>query len=85
MFPLIPYSRIRFHGKKNTELRRLQTPCKLIGGRDECLAYIKEHGGQLYTQVDGDEDYEYEDGYKTNIIYAKGDRWVNRTGVYGVV
>ena len=32
-------------------------------------------GGQIYTQVDGD----------TDILYSKGIRFVNRTGIYAVI
>lgn len=41
----------------------------------EVLKYANKIGGQIYTQVDGDQDR----------IYSKGLRFVNRTGVYEVV
>lgn len=37
--------------------------------------YAKKTGGQIYTQVDGDDD----------VLYSKGIHYVNRTGVYAVV
>lgn len=41
----------------------------------EVVQYAKKIGGQIYTQVDGDEDR----------MYSKGLRFVNRTGIYEVV
>jgi hypothetical protein len=41
----------------------------------EVVQYAKEIGGQIYTQVDGDQDR----------MYSKGLRFVNRTGLYEVV
>lgn len=57
--------------------------CKITGEREVCLKYIKENGGTLYTQVDGD-DYTDSDGNTYNVWYVEGDAFVNRTGVYGV-
>jgi hypothetical protein len=37
--------------------------------------YAEEIRGQIYTQVDGD----------TDVVYSKGIRYVNRTGIYAVV
>ncbi|MGI0060912.1 MAG: hypothetical protein ACREBA_00495 [Nitrosotalea sp.] len=41
----------------------------------EVREYAKKTGGQIYTQVDGDQDR----------MYSKGLRFVNRTGIYEVV
>ena len=56
---------------------------KYTGTYDECAAYIRKHGGTLYTQVDCD-TYD-EGGVKRDFCYVKGNRFVNRTGWYGVV
>ncbi len=37
--------------------------------------YATKIDGQIYTQVDGD----------TDVIYSKGIRYVNRTGIYAVI
>lgn len=37
--------------------------------------YAGRINGQIYTQVDGD----------TDVVYSKGIRYVNRTGIYAVV
>ena len=58
--------------------------CKITGEYEVCLKYIKENGGELYTQVDG-EDYTRDDGTTYNVWYVQGNRYVNRTGWYGVV
>ena len=42
---------------------------------DEIKKYAKKIDGQIYTQVDGEEDR----------VYSKGLRFVNRTGIYEVV
>ena len=57
--------------------------CKITGEKEDCLKYIWENGGQLYTQVDGD-DYTRDDGTVYNVWYVIGDAFVNRTGWYGV-
>jgi len=41
----------------------------------DVLAFAKKSGGQIYTQVDGDNDR----------LYSKGMRFVNRTGLWEVV
>ncbi len=41
----------------------------------EVLQYAQKTGGQIYTQVDGEQDR----------MYSKGLRFVNRTGIYEVV
>lgn len=41
----------------------------------DVLEYAKKTGGQIYTQVDDDDDR----------LYAKGMRFVNRTGIWEVV
>lgn len=50
--------------------------CSLVGEYTECIEYIDKNGGTLYTQVDS--------GIDDSVVYVKGDRLVNRTGVYGV-
>lgn len=42
---------------------------------EDVIAYALDNKGQIYTQVDG----------KTDRVYAKGLRWINRTGLYEVV
>jgi hypothetical protein len=42
---------------------------------EEIKKYAEKISGQIYTQVDGDQDR----------IYSKGLRFVNRTGIYEVV
>ncbi len=42
---------------------------------EEVVQYAKKTGGQIYTQVDGDQDR----------MYSKGLHFVNRTGIYEVV
>jgi hypothetical protein len=42
---------------------------------EEVRQYAQKTGGQIYTQVDGDDDR----------MYSKGLRFVNRTGLYEVV
>ena len=61
--------------EKAYSLTDFESVSKIAGEKDDCLKYIKENGGTLYTQVDGD------DG---DIYYVEGDRLVNRTGWYGV-
>lgn len=39
---------------------------------EKALNYTKEISGQIYTQIDGDND----------VVYSKGVHYVNRTGVY---
>lgn len=56
---------------------------KFTGEYDECIKYIKEHGGTIYTQVDCDE-YTDDDGTKADMCYVEGNAYVNRTGWYGV-
>ena len=58
--------------------------CKITGELEVCQKYIKENGGDLYTQIDGDKEYTLDDGYTSNVYYAKGNLFVNRTGMYGV-
>lgn len=41
----------------------------------KALNYTKEAGGQIYTQVDGDND----------VVYSRGVHYVNRTGIYAVI
>lgn len=57
---------------------------KIIGEYDACQEYIEKHGGTLCTQIDC-EEYTDEGGEKESRCYVKGHRWVNRTGVYGVI
>lgn len=61
-------------GKYEYALDRIHAD--IIGGFDECQAHIKEYGGFLYTQVDGDDNER---------IYVRGNHWINRTGVYAVI
>ena len=42
---------------------------------EEIKKYAEKINGQIYTQVDGDQDR----------MYSKGLRFVNRTGIYEVV
>lgn len=42
---------------------------------EDVIAYALDNKGQIYTQVDG----------KTDRVYSKGLRWINRTGLYEVV
>lgn len=42
---------------------------------EEIKKYAEKISGQIYTQVDGDQDR----------MYSKGLRFVNRTGIYEVV
>ena len=42
---------------------------------NDVLEFAKKTGYQIYTQVDG----------HRNVVYAKGLRFVNRTGLYEVV
>ena len=42
---------------------------------DKAIEYAREHGGQVYTQVDGEEDR----------MYTRGVHVVNRTGIHAVV
>lgn len=42
---------------------------------EDVIAYALDNNGQIYTQVDGEKDR----------VYAKGLRWINRTGLYEVV
>ncbi len=37
--------------------------------------YAEKTRGEIYTQVDGDED----------VVYSKGIHYVNRTGIYAVL
>ena len=57
---------------------------EIIGEYDECREYVAEHGGTFCTQVDCDE-YVDSDGEKAAQCYVEGNRYVNRTGVYGVI
>ena len=58
--------------------------CKITGEYVDCAKYIAKNGGQIYTQVDG-EDYTRSDGTTYNVWYVQGNRYVNRTGIYGVI
>ena len=42
---------------------------------EEIKKYAEKTSGQIYTQVEGDQDR----------VYSKGLRFVNRTGIYEVV
>ena len=48
---------------------------EVFDGLDKAIEYVKEHGGQVYTQVDGEKDR----------MYTRGVHVVNRTGMYAVV
>lgn len=51
---------------------------KIFDDLEKALGFIKKNSGQLYTQVDSGSDY-------PDVLYSKGNRFVNRTGIYAVV
>ena len=57
---------------------------KIIGEFDECKEYVAKHGGTFCTQVDCDK-YTDEEGEPESRCYVEGNRYVNRTGIYGVI
>jgi hypothetical protein len=48
---------------------------KIFQDVKKAASYAKRTRGQIYTQVDGDED----------VVYSRGIHYVNRTGTYAVV
>ena len=45
---------------------------KCLGNLDDCLEYVKENGGELYTRVYG-EMCTFANGVPSDIWYAKGN------------
>lgn len=48
---------------------------RIFQDAEKAHLYAKKSNGQIYTQVDGDDD----------VVYSKGIHYVNRTGQYAVV
>jgi hypothetical protein len=48
---------------------------KIFQDVKKAWSYAKKTHGEIYTQVDGDDD----------VVYSKGLHYVNRTGIYAVI